>query len=146
MAALGSNRVEKSTDSVGGQIGRQQTLLEIAGDLELVLEDLLLGDGQDRLFEVGGHLVERALELAHLIPAAHRNAHGKLAPPDRVGSPTEAVDRAAEGEDHVERHGDGDPIDACQQPSDGNETGPDRGVHLGRGREQVAIDDRADCR
>ena len=61
MAAEGSKKVASSTASVVVSELRQQALLQLAGDLQLLLQALLLRLGGDQLLEASRHLVVRAL-------------------------------------------------------------------------------------
>ena len=96
----------------------QQRHLDLARDLQFLLEPLLLGLLLQQVLDARGHRVERIGELAELIARADRYLVREVALPHALGAGEEVVDRpgdrARERQPHAERHH----LDDEEQPAD----------------------------
>ncbi|OQC41105.1 MAG: hypothetical protein BWX64_01112 [Acidobacteria bacterium ADurb.Bin051] len=145
VAADRGARLEVGGEPHPGQLdrlARQQILLELPGDRQLLVERLLLRGGPHQLLEVRRHRVERTLQLAELIAAPHPQPHGEVAVRDHAGRAAQLVHRPGEADDHEQGDRRGDDVDVEEGHGEHEEERPGRGVDLGRSRMEAALQRR----
>ena len=122
----------------GRQVARQQALLELRASASSFSSELLLGRRGHQRLQVARHLVEGALEVAHLVAPPHRDADAEIPLPHGLGGPAQAVHRPREPDDHEHRHQRRRGVDVEQQEGHHEQGDPGEGVDLGGAGEEVA--------
>ena len=108
-----------------------QTLLTIARDAELLLDELGRGQRSDRRLEALRHAVERGLKLADLVLATNGDSDTEIAGLHPRRGTADPIHRRAQPNDHEQRHDPGDGEDVEEQKSRYHEQQRRRRVDFG---------------
>ena len=123
-------------------LARDQVLLDFAGELEFPLQGTPRRALGDQALEARRHLVERGLKRADLVPAPHRDPGPEVSRLHGLGGGAQPVHGPAEADDHERGHDRRADEDVEEQEGGNEEEQPAQRVHLARGREEMAEDDR----
>ena len=116
----GAHRQRPEIEIAGGQ----QSLLDLAGELELARQTLLFGNVVEHRLHRGGHVVERPCEITELVPSFDRHPVIEVPAlhlPRAVG---QSRCRPRDGEDHRGGSGQGQPVAEEEEETEPRQDSP----------------------
>ena len=109
---------------------RQQRHLDVARDLQLLLEPPLLVLLDEQMLDAARHVVERRRELAELVVRSHGDALLEVSALDALGAPEQLVDRGRDRARQRETVAQRDHLDDQQQHADPDQHEEQRSIEV----------------